>query len=118
MDKSPNLESHRTPDWFDRWARRAKMKPVCKVFDDDGYVLIADSGGPIEEDGKVFYRTGYAIERNGVQVGAFNNYDPIQFFRDGPRAGQEYRINDALKHARKLKKQLKQVDYWPGVSHG
>lgn len=117
MKKPSEMKSERTPQWFENWCRRAKMRPVCKVEDKDGAVLIADSGQVIYEDDKAFFRTGYAIVRRGVQLGAFNNYEPVQFFRDGPVIGQETRINDALKHARKLKRQLEDVDYWPGAIH-
>ena len=107
-----SITSTRTPDWFDRWCRRVSMKPVCRVREKDGDVLIADSGKAIEIDGKLYVRTGYALERDGVQLGATQLYDPIEFFKEGPQAGQQRRINEALDAARKLKARLREVNYW------
>lgn len=103
----------RDAQWFDKWCRRAKTKPVVRIHDAGGDILVGDSGEPIRDGKKVFYRTCYAVERDGVQVGAFEDYNDItRFFQMGPRLGQETRVNEAIAAARQFKADLRAVNYW------
>ena len=87
--------------FFDRWARANKMKPVCRVEEKDGDVLIADSGSVITEDGRTFYRTGFAIERDQAWLASTHEYEWTEFPEETLRGKQQRRINEALDFARK-----------------
>ena len=66
-----------TPKFFEEWAKRHCMKPVCIVRDPGVDILLADSGEPVRKgngDGVAFYRTGYSLHRSGLEIGNFNDY--------------------------------------------
>lgn len=90
------------------------MVPVCKVQDDLGEILVADSGEPFygtNEEGILgrWYRTGYAINRDGLDIGNFCDYPAEEFGDLSRRDGQERRVNECLIAARETLKQFEEV---------
>jgi len=93
--------------FFDNWARKLGMKPVCRVVAEGGDILVADSGAKLFESERLFYRTGFAIERPGdkkplwlASTEETDALDPEMCSRS-ERGAQEYRVNEALAYARK-----------------
>ena len=110
-----------TPNFFEEWAKRHMMKPVCIVRDRDGDILLADSGEPVRKsngDGVDFYRTGYALHRAGLEIGNFNDYPTSDFLFDTKRGGQQKRIDEALAHARQTQQQLTDAGYYDAERKG
>lgn len=113
----------KTPKFFEEWAKRNMMKPVCKVTDEDGEILLADSHEPIRK-GKVwspesdFYRTGYAIHRSGLEIGNYNDYPASDYAFMSRQKGIEQRVNEALEHARQTQKQLVEAGYYDADRKG
>lgn len=106
----------KTPKFFEEWAKRNMMKPVCIVRDDDGDILLADSHEPIRTLG--VYRTGYAIHRAGLEMGNYNDYQISDFAFMTREKGIEQRVNEALAHARQTQSQLKEAGYYDGERKG
>lgn len=89
--------------FFEQWARRNQMRPICRVEDEHADILIADSGEPIVSEGKQVYRTAFAIDRDKTWLASTAEtsvIDPEMLART-PRGAQEYRVNEALAHARR-----------------
>ena len=110
-----------TPKFFEEWAKRHCMKPVCIVRDPDGDILLADSGEPVRKGnggGTEFYRAGYAIHRSGLEIGNYYDYPTSDFLFDTKRGGQQKRIDEALAHARQTQKQLKDAGYYDAERKG
>ncbi len=110
-----------TPKFFEEWAKRNCMKPVCIIRDSDGDILLADSGEPIRKsngEGSDFYRTGYALHRSGLEIGNYNDYPTSDFFLDTKRGGQQKRIDEALAHARQTQQQLTDAGYYDAERKG
>jgi hypothetical protein len=90
------------------------MRPVVKVNEKDGDILIADSGEPFfgTNDAGVlgrWYRTGYALDRGDqVWVASTNVYDAVEYDTVSRREGQQDRVNDCLEHARNALSQISQ----------
>jgi len=105
-----------TPAFFEEWAKRNMMKPVCKVSHPDREILIADSHEPIITLG--VYRTGYAIHRSGLEMGNYNDYPMEDFAIMTRRTGLEKRVAEALAHARQTQKQLKDAGYYDAERKG
>lgn len=104
--QKPKRDTH----FFEKWAAKHCMKPVVIVRDPDGDILIADSVEPIRVLG--VYRTGYAINRDGLEIGNYADYpmrDFIIYSRDG---GVQKRVNEALADARRTQALLKQSGFY------
>ncbi len=91
--------------FFDQWARNNNMRPVMKVADREGDILLADSGEPFEardDDGNLrrVYRTAFAIQRGKVWTASTNDYPEMDYFGISRRDSQQKRIDDCLIHAR------------------
>lgn len=110
--KGFTVGGQKTPKFFEEWARRNCMRPVCIVRDSDGDILLADSHEPIYTLG--VYRTGYAIYRGVGQIGNFNDYPIGEFAMMSRKRGIEQRVNEALAHARKTQKQLREAGFYDG----
>lgn len=102
----------RDRNFFEEWAKRNNMKAVMKVVDPDGEILLADSGEPFVLDGAAVYRTGYAINRAGLEIGDYHDYPAMEMFGLSKAAGQNQRINEALAHARQTQSQLKAAGFY------
>ena len=90
--------SSRDHNFFDGFARRYKMRPYGYSDTKYGRILLADSGEPIHHEGRIFYRTGYAIERGGLEIGNYHDYELN--VTGGSHSDQDFRIHEALKHAK------------------
>jgi hypothetical protein len=110
--KKPPLNTH----WFEKWAAKNCMRPVCKVSDPDGEILLADSIEPIRVLGK--YRTGYAILRDDLKFGNYNDYDMQEFVLYSREGGVQKRVNEALTYARAMQSELKQSGFYDGEAKG
>ena len=110
------VNGEKTPKFFEEWAKRHMMKPVCKVCDPDGEILIADSHEPIYTLG--VYRCGYTIHRSGLEIGSYNDYLIADFAFMTRKRGIEQRVNEALAHARQTQKQLKEAGYYDAERKG
>lgn len=88
----------RDHNFFEGFARRHRMVPYGFVNTKYGRILLADSGEPIHHEGRIFYRTGYAIERAGVQIGNYNDYELN--VTGGSHSEQDFRILEAVTHAK------------------
>lgn len=75
------------------------MFPQYAVSTEYGKILLADSEEAISEDGMLFYRTGYALDRGGLQIGNFNDY--LIGESGGSHTDRQYRLQEALTHALK-----------------
>ena len=109
----------RDHNYFESWAREMKMRPVCKVQDRDGDILVADSGEPFygtNADGVLgrWYRTGFAINRDQVWLGNYCEYDANSFADESKRRGQEIRINEAVVAGRETLRLTKEVGLYDG----
>jgi len=98
------LKKYHANDWDDM-CRKYGVKPILKETCKDGDLLIGDSGYPFfgkDNDGNqsFIYRTAYAIQRDVLEFGAFNNYDATEFASMSKREGQQKRINECLVYAR------------------
>jgi len=100
----------RDHQWFDTFARKNKMRPQKAVETKHGKVLLADSEEPILEDGRLFYRTGYAVQRHGLDIG--NHHDYAINETGGSRTDQQYRLDEALIHAQETLAQLEAAGYY------
>ena|SRR5690554_1996935 len=110
MSTRPKRDYH----FFEQWARRNRMKPVVRVEEKHGDILIADSGEPFLEDGELKYRTGFAIEREKAWLAAYQDYQWNEF-PDRTLAGkQEARVNEALAYARMYLAQTKAAGLYDG----
>lgn len=98
--------------WFENWAARVCMKPVCKVDDPDGEILLADSIEPIRSLG--VYRTGFAIHRDGMEIGNYHDYPMGQYVMYSKSAGVQERVNEALAHARATQDELRRSGFYDG----
>ena len=110
-----------TPKFFEEWAKRHCMKPVCIVRDPGVDILLADSGEPVRKDngdGVEFYRTGYSLHRSGLEIGSYHDYPTSDFLFDSKRGGQQKRIDEALAHARQTQKQLTDAGYYDAERKG
>ena len=81
------------------------MRPVIKISDREGDILIADSGEPFEardDDGKMrrIFRTAFAIQRGKVWTASTNDYPESDYFGNSRRDSQQKRVDDCLTHAR------------------
>jgi hypothetical protein len=92
--------------FFEQWARENKMKPVVRVVEDGGDILIADSGEPFfgeNEEGLLgrWYKAGFAIDRGDkTWVASTNYYSATEYDLVSKREGQQHRVNDCLAYAR------------------
>lgn len=100
----------RDTTWFERWAARVCMKPICKVDDPDGEILIADSVEPIRTLG--VYRTGWAINRDGMEIGNYRDYPISDFALYSVAGGVQKRVNERLEHARDIQRVLRESGYY------
>ena len=87
-------------NYFDRYARDHKMIPQGYVDTPEGRILLADSEDPIVEHGRLFYRTGYCIERAGLDIANYNDYDINQ--TGGSHSERKFRLDDATMDAREI----------------
>jgi len=112
----------REEKWFEGWARKNGMFPVCKVDDKDGFILIADSGRAIVEvrgaNHRAYYRTGMAFYHDGDMIASSHDYDALDFPLQTERAAQEQRVNEALAHARAYLRKLKQAGFYDAGAKG
>lgn len=118
-----SVNGHKTPRFFEEWAKRNLMRPVCIVRDPDGDILLADSNEPIRKSdiwpfNKPFYRTGYAIHRDGCEVGNYHDYPVADYAFMSRQRGIEHRVNEALAHARQTQAQLKDAGYYDAERKG
>jgi len=102
----------RTHKYFDKFARHNKMRPVKRVETDYGSILLADSGDIITENKRMFYRTGFAIlrEGEGLDLGSFAEYELNE--PGGSHDQQKYRLTDAEMAAKQLMAQLDDTGYY------
>lgn len=98
------MRDHR---FFEQWARKNSMRPICRVEEPGGDVLLADSGRPFYttgEDGRrrFVYRTAFAIEREQCWVASVADTDATdpEMMSRTPQGAQEFRVNEALAYAR------------------
>lgn len=110
------VNGQRTPKFFEEWAKKNCMKPVCIVRDPDGDILLADSIEPIRVLG--IYRTGYAIHRSGLEFGNYNDYPMDEFLIYSREGGTQKRVNEALEHARQTQRQLKESGFYDSERKG
>jgi len=98
--------------YFDRFARHHKMRPVKRVETKHGSILLADSEEIIVENKRMFYRTGYAIFRDGegLDLGNFGEYELGE--PGGSQNDQKYRLDDAQMAATEVMAQLNQAGYY------
>lgn len=71
--------------FFEQWAKKNNMRPVIKVSDREGDILIADSGEPFDardDDGNMrrVFRTAFAIQRGKVWTASTNDYPESDYF--------------------------------------
>lgn len=90
--------------YFEGFARKHKMIPQGYVDTPQGRILLADSGEAIIERGRVFYRTGWGIQRNGVDFGNYHDYEIGE--SGASRSEQKFRLNEATFNARQTLAQL------------
>ena len=110
------VNCEKTPKFFEEWAKRNMMKPVCKVVDPDGEILLADSHEPIRVLG--VYLCGYAIHRSGLEIGNYHDY-PVKDYAFMTRAkGIEHRVAEALAHARQTQQQLVKAGFYDAERKG
>ena len=82
------------------------MKPVVRITEKDGDILIADSGEAFfseNDEGLLgrWYKTGFAIDRgNKTWIASTNYYPAADYDLLSKREGQQQRVNDCLLHAR------------------
>ena len=102
----------RTHKYFDKFARHNKMRPVKRIEADNGSILLADSGEIITENRRMFYRTGFAILREGagLDLGSFAEYELDE--PGGAQNQQPYRLRDAEMAAKQLMAQLNATGYY------
>lgn len=108
----PRQSRKRSTKWFEGWCKKMSMSPVCKVADRDGEILLADSMEPIRTLG--VYRTGFAINRDGLEIGNYHDYPMLDFALYTRAGGLEKRINEALAFARQTQARLKESGYYNG----
>lgn len=108
MEKKPERDHH----FFEEWAKRNCMKPVCIVRDPDGDILLADSVEPIRTLG--VYRTGWAINRDGLELGNYRDYAIGEFALYTPAGGVQKRVNERLEYAREIQRELKGSGFYDG----
>lgn len=96
--------------FFEKWAARNCMKPICIVRDPDGDILLADSVEPIRVLG--VYRTGYAINRDGLEFGNHADYPISEFVLYSREGGVQKRVNEALAMARRNQSMLKESGFY------
>ena len=92
--------------FFEEWARKNNMKPVMRIIEKSGDILVADSGEPFfgtNEQGVLgrYYRTGFAIDRGDkAWLASTNDYPAEEYDTMSRREGQEQRVNECLVYAR------------------
>lgn len=88
------------------------MRPVKRVEAKHGSILLADSGEMIVENKRMFYRTGYAILRDGegLDLGNFGEYELGE--PGGSQNEQKYRLEDAQMAATQVMAQLDAAGYY------
>ncbi len=102
--------------FFEGWARKNRMKPICRIIEKGGDILIADSGESVMNPGddgvlRKVYVTAFAIERDKAWIASTNETavdDPAMVIRT-PRGAQEYRVAECLEYARKALRETLQV---------
>ncbi len=106
----------RTHKYFDKYVRHLKMRPVKRVEVKLGSILLADSGEIILEDGRMFFRTAYAILRDGagLDIGASAEYELDEV--GGSQSEQNYRLDDAEMAATMFMTQLDDAGYYDAES--
>ena len=82
------------------------MRAEGYVDTNEGRILLADSGDMINEDGKLFYRTGYAIERSGLEFGNYADYEIGEDGFGSSHSDRDFRLSQAVFHARTTLNQL------------
>lgn len=100
----------RDHQFFEKFAESKKMRPVGYVDTPQGRVLLADSERAIAENGRIFYRTGYAVQRSGLDFGNFAEYELHE--TGGSKSQQQERLNQALVSARTFIAQLDESGYF------
>jgi hypothetical protein len=98
--------------YFDRFARHHKMRPTGTVETRYGRILLADSGEMVVEKKHMFYRTGFAILRDGagLDLGSYADYEIGE--KGGSATEQKYRLGEAEMAARELMAQLDAAGYY------
>lgn len=110
--------------FFERWARWQNMKPVVRVKEKHGDILIADSGQSftgLNSDGELgrWYRTGYAIDRGSkTWIASCNDYNAVEFDLVSRNEGQQRRVNECLLFARDNLKKLAATGLFNGTGKG
>lgn len=104
--KAPAKDTH----FFEKWAAKHCMKPICIVREKDGDILLADSVEPIRVLG--VYRTGYAIHRDNLQFGNYHDYPMREFILYSVNGGVQKRVNEALAHARASQIELEKSGFY------
>ena len=102
----------RTHHYFDKFARDHKMRPIKRVEGKFGSILLADSGEIISENKRMFYRTAYAIFRDGegLDIGCFAEYELNE--PGGNHSEQEYRLGEAEMAANVFMAQITDTGYY------
>lgn len=90
------------------------MRPIARVEEAHGDILIADSGEVVNEGGSMFYRTGFAIERDKAWLASYHDYDWLEFPNLTLRGKQQARVNEALSYARKYLAQTHEAGLYDG----
>ena len=106
----------RNHECFDKYARDRKMQPVKRVEGKFGSILLADSGEMIVENGHMFFRTAYAILRDGagLDIGASAEYELNEV--GGSQSEQNYRLDEAEMAATMFMALLDDVGYYDAES--
>jgi hypothetical protein len=60
------------------------------------------------------YRTGWAINRDGLELGNYRDYDMGEFFLYSIAGGVQKRVNERLEHAREIQRELKGSGFYDG----
>ena len=98
--------------YFDRYVRDHKMRPIKRVEHKHGSILLADSGEIIVEEGRMFFRTAYAILREGSGLDLASSAEYELNEPGGTQAEQKYRIDEAEMAAELLMAQLTESGYY------
>jgi hypothetical protein len=98
--------------YFDKYARHNKMRPTGTAHGKHCRILLADSGEPIVEGRRVFYRTGFCLDREGkgLDLASYGEYEIGE--AGGSQQEQKFRLADATMSARKLMADLHASGYF------
>ena len=102
----------RAHPYFDKYVRDHKMRPVKRIEHKHGSILLADSGEMIVEDQRMFFRTAYAILRDGEGLDFAQSAEYELNEPGGSQGEQKYRLAAAKLTAKWWLSQLIESGYY------